>query len=169
MRARNKAGAWGTALLLALLAGLHANARAAGSSAPASAEIEFLRKAVAGTPYSALVVHTRVDIKPASGKAATKGQPEEGGEERHTYHARVLETFRGRSHASIQYDTVVESGETVEFDSKPQIVTLCKGPRGFYWPGVGASFPGNADAIAEARRVGKQAVSGRPASSSQCD
>lgn len=147
-------------------AALLAAGAAQAAEPDAAAQAEFLRKAVAGTPYSALVVHTRVDIAPLAGKdrASSQGQPAEAGEERHTYHARVLETFRGAKAPSIRYEMVVESGESAELSSQPQIVTLCKGPRGLYWPGVGASFPGGADAVAQARAAAKQA-----AAASQCD
>ncbi len=143
------------------LAGALLAAGAAQAAEPGTAaQAEFLRKAVAGTPYSALVVHTRVDIAPLAGKAKAS----DAGEERHTYHAKVLETFRGARAPSIRYEMVVESGESAELSSQPQIVTLCKGPRGLYWPGVGASFPGGAETVAQARAAAKQA-----AAASQCD
>ena len=134
----------------------------------AAAQAEFLRKAVAGTPYSALVV-TRVDIAPLGrAKVPSQGQPAEAGEERHTYHAKVLETFRGAKVPSIRYEMVVEGGESAELSSRPQIVTLCKGPRGLYWPGTGASFPGGADSVAQARAAARQAGN-QASAASQCD
>jgi hypothetical protein len=120
-------------------------------------ERQWLRRSIEATPYSALVVHTKVEIYPLSGQFTLKKGPHiTSTDERHTYHARVLETFRGKSHINIRYEMVVESWEEVGISSKPQIVTLCIGPRGFFWPGPGASFDGEADAIAEARRVGKK-------------
>ena len=145
----------------------------AESAEPASgaAKLEAVRNAVAGTPYSALVTHTKVEITPFSIRSAKakKAVDEAPGEERHTYYARVLETFKGNAYATIRYEMVVEKGESAALDSKPQVLTLCRGPRGFYWPGVGASFPGEVEMIAAARRVAKQPVTGAKVAASQCD
>jgi hypothetical protein len=137
-----------------------------------AAQLEFLQKAVAGTPYSALVIHTKVEITPLSVRSKNPKKAVEeaaGEEERHTYYARVLETFKGKAHATIRYEMIVEKGESAGLDSKPQLLTLCKGPRGFYWPGTGASFSGEADMIGVARRAAKQPVARGAASDSQCD
>jgi hypothetical protein len=149
-----------------------AQSTATPEAASGAAQLEFLQKAVAGTPYSALVIHTKVEIIPLSvrSKNAKKAVEEAAGEvERHTYYARVLETFKGKAHATIRYEMVVEKGESAGLDSKPQLLTLCNGPRGFYWPGTGASFPGEADMIAVARRAAKQPATRPNVSDSQCD
>jgi hypothetical protein len=164
---------WGLAACLFSLYAIPASAQSTASaeSASGAAKLESLRKAVAGTPYSALVVHTKVEITALSVRSANakKAVEDDPGEERHTYSARVLETFKGKAYATIRYEMVVEKGESAAVDSKPQLLTLCKGPRGFYWPGVGASFPGESEMISAARRVAKQPVASAKVSESQCE
>lgn len=137
-------------------------------------QLESLRKAVAGTPYSALVVHTKVEITPlvvrssSSSKSTTVKQ--ESDEERHIYHARVFEKFKGKVSSSvIRYEMVVEKGESAVLDSKPQILTLCEGPRGLYSPGVGTSFPGEGAMITLAKKAAKQSATHTKTSNSLCD
>lgn len=132
------------------------------------AQRDGIRRAITHTPYSALVVHTKVEIFPFPDKSRPVKPPDEMTEERHIYHARVLETFRGPAHASIRYQSIVDRGDSVEFSSKPQIVTLCKGSDGFYWPGSGASFDGDVEAVAEARRIGKIIALDKPKTFSDC-
>jgi hypothetical protein len=149
-----------------------AQSTASPQTVSSAAQLEFLQKAVAGTPYSALVVHTKLEITPLSvrSKNVKKAAEEAAGEEeRHTYYARVLETFKGKAHSTIRYEMVVEKGESATLDSKPQLLTLCKGPRGFYWPGTGASFPGEVEMIAVARRAAKQPATRGAVSDAQCD
>lgn len=164
---------WRLATCLLWLCAIPVFAQSTASAEPASgaAQLESLRAAVAGTPYSALVIHTKVEITPVSVRSANpnKAVEAEAGEERHTYYARVLETFKGKAYATIRYEMVVEKGESAVLDSKAQLLTLCKGPRGFYWPGVGASFPGEVEMISVARRVAKQPTTRAKASESQCD
>jgi hypothetical protein len=138
---------------------------------PREAMLEGLRSAIVGTPYSALVVRTKVEItslRPRSAKQS-KGADDVVGEQRHVYHARVLETFKGKAYATLRYESFAEEGESVTLDTAPTVLTLCKNSRGFYWPGTGASFPADADVISEARRVAKQRVKPETASHSQCD
>jgi hypothetical protein len=141
------------------------------ASPSTEARLDFLRHAVAGTPYSALVIHSKVEITPLSVRSANakKSVDDHEGEERHTYHARVLETFKGTAYATIRYEMIVEKNESAKLDSKPQLLTLCKGPRGFYWPGTGASFPGDAELVAAARLAAKQTPKGAKPSESHCD
>ena len=158
-------------LLLSTLVGNQVCAQPASSSASVKTDAERagLRRAIANTPYSALVVHTKVEISPMFGKFTLKKRPhDEVTDERHTYYARVLETFRGKSHTNIRYEMVVESWEEAVISGKPQIVTLCMDPSGFSWPGPGASFDGEADAIAEARRVGKKLALDKSKTFSDC-
>lgn len=122
---------------------------------------DFLTKSIAETPYSALVVQTRVSIRPVVEKKRSGDEPDVAKDEIHTYHARVLETFRGKSLTHIRYEMVVEAGEGAALSSTPQILTLCAGPAGFYWPGTGASFPGTKEFVIIARRVGRE-VASRP-------
>lgn len=164
---------WGRATCLLWLCAVpvFAQSTASAESVSRAAQLGSLRESVAGTPYSALVTHTKVEITPLSVRSANpkKAVEDEVGEERHTYYARVLETFKGKAYATVRYEMVVEKGEPAVLDSKAQLLTLCKGPRGFYWPGVGASFPGEVEMIAAARRVAKQPVTRAKASESQCN
>ena len=127
-----------------------------------AAEARFLKESITQTPYSALVVYTRVDIKPIAGKNGRSNAgtppPADVTEERHTYHARVIETFRGKSVSQLRYDMVVEPGESASIDSTPKILTLCSGPQGFYWPGTGAVFTASKDAVVLARQAAKEPV-----------
>jgi uncharacterized protein (UPF0210 family) len=166
---------WGPTVCLLWLCATPVFSQSAASASPESAlgaaKLEVLRKAVADTPYSALVIHTKVEIAPLPVRSAKpkKAVEEVSGDERHTYYARVLETFKGTAYATIRYEMLVEKGESATLDSKPQVLTLCKGPRGFYWPGVGASFPGEVELIALARRAAKQPVASAKVAASQCD
>jgi hypothetical protein len=148
-----------------------AQSATSAEAVPRAAIIDASRDAIAGTPYSALVIHTKVEIAslPVRSANAKKGAEQEAYEERHVYYARVLETFKGKAYATIRYEVIAEKGEEATLVSKPQVLTLCKGPRGFYWPGTGASFPADADVISEARRVAKQPVKPVTATNSQCD
>jgi hypothetical protein len=155
-----------------------AQSTASEEAASRAAMLEFLGRAVAGTPYSALVVHTKVKVVPIPDRstkskkaiAEEPGVAEDPGEERHVYYARVLETFKGKAYATIRYEMVVEKGEETSLNPKPQVLTLCKERGNFYWPGVGASFPGDdAEVISVARRVAKQPVKRGAAPKSQCD
>ncbi len=171
-----------TCFLWLYTAPVFAQSTASDEAASRASMLEFLERAVAGTPYSALVVHYKVEIVPLPNpsakakktepkKAVGKGRGEDlEEEERHIYYARVLETFKGKAYTTIRYEMVVEKGEDNSLNSKPQVLTLCKEPSGFYWPGVGASFPGDdAEVISVARRVGKQPVKRGAALQSQCD
>jgi len=149
---------------------------AASSQGPAATKEETdsyvtvaLVNAIGQTPYSALVVHTRVDIVPLQAGGRSSAESAEYVEERTIYHARVLETFRGKSVRQIRYEMVGERGEAAVIDSKPQILTLCSGPRGFYWPGTGASFPADQKLLVLARQVGREMAQGAPRSFAQCN
>lgn len=70
----------------------------------ASSLKEPLESAVAQTPYSALVIHTRVDIEPLYPKKGASVGQDEYTEERAVYYARVLETFRGKTVQQVRYE-----------------------------------------------------------------
>ncbi len=153
-----------------------AQSSASTEAVPRAAVLESLRGAITGTPYSALVIHTKVEITALSARSKNpkktdpkKAAVADSDEERHVYYARVLETFKGKAYSTIRYEMTVEKGEGATLDSKPQLLTLCQGPRGFYWPGTGANFPADTDFITEARRVAKQPVTRAIVSDSQCD
>lgn len=135
----------------------------------ASSMKESLERAVAQTPYSALVIHTRVDIEPLRPKKGASMDPDEYTEERTVYYARVLETFRGKAVQQVRYEMWGERGEAVVIDSKPQILTLCSGSRGLYWPGTGASFPADQELLVLARRAGREAAAGSSRKFVQCN
>lgn len=135
----------------------------------ASSLNEPLERAVAQTPYSALVIHTRVDIEPLYPKKGASVGQDEYTEERAVYYARVLETFRGKTVQQVRYEVWGERGEAAVIDSKPQILTLCSGPRGFYWPGTGASFPADPELVVLARRAGREAAAGSSRKFVQCN
>lgn len=108
-----------------------------------------LRNALLHTPYSALIVHTRVDVYPMPDTDPS----DDVAEERHVYYARVLETFRGPTHKRIRYEMIVEKGEKPVLSKAPEIVALCNDLGRLYWPGVGTSFPGKPDLLAQARKT----------------
>ncbi len=130
-------------------------------------EKEGMAHAMAMTPYTLLLVHTRVTIEPIpSGRE--QANPRHGElpvvtEERRIYEARVLETLRGPALKRVRYEVVVDSGDSMTFPAKPVIVMLCRGPRGFYWGGVGAYFHASREALALARSLAKE-VASKPAS-----
>ena len=76
-------------------------------------------------------------------------------EERHIYEARVLETLRGRTMRRIRYEVIVDSGDSAALSSRPEIVMLCRGARGFYGAGVGTSFRASRDSVVLARTLAK--------------
>lgn len=164
------------ALFFGLALGISGTSIAAPSQIPTSSKEDTdspmkgaLVNAIGKTPYSALVVHTRVDIVPLKAGVRSSADSAHYVEERTIYHARVLETFRGKSVHHIRYEMVGERGEAVVIDSKPQILTLCSGPRGFYWPGTGASFPAEQDLVVLARRVGREMAQVSPRRFAQCN
>lgn len=166
----------GFCLYLALLLGGGAAAPVVSAQVPqpqinetVSSMAESLERAVAQTPYSALVIHTRVDIEPLRLKKGASIDPDEYTEERTVYYARVLETFRGKAVQQVRYEMWGERGEAVVIDSKPQILTLCSGPRGLYWPGTGASFPADQELLVLARRAGRDAAAGSSRKFLQCN
>lgn len=130
----------------------------------------FLNEAIIATPYSALIVHTRVEIFPVPGESPNrKKQSGLVTNERHVYSANVLETFRGRVYEKIKYEMVVERGEGASISSDPRIVTLCRDSSGLSWPGTGASFPGEKDFIADARRIARQLSAVKSNSFAHCE
>jgi hypothetical protein len=145
---------------------------AASAQTPAAAVdfyMEALERAIEETPYTALIVHTRVDIHPLPHTTRSPAAWDAATNERQVYYARVFQTFRGKRMAHIRYELVAERGEGAHIDSKPQIITLCSGPRGFYWPGTGANFPVTDASLALARKVGRQVAAAPTRRFAQCD
>jgi hypothetical protein len=70
--------------------------------------LEGLTAAVQGSPYCALLKHVSVKILPVS-----------GGEQKHLYRARVLETFRGPALKEILYTMSAEPGEKPVVPKQP--------------------------------------------------
>ena len=122
-------------------------------------ERQWLRKSIEATPYAALVVHTKAEI--LSIPSARRGGESSDAmtDERHVYHVRVLETFRGATYANIRYQMIANKGNSLEINSRPYILTLCKDGNVFYWPGPGASIEATPETIAEARHLSQQLAS----------
>lgn len=102
--------------------------------------LNALTRAISDSPYSAIVQHTKVEVQ-RDGKNGDK----------HIRHARVLETLRGPKMDKITYTMFTEPGESAKPPRGPLIITLCHDADGFYWPGVGSSFPNGKDAAAAAK------------------
>ncbi|MFY3383859.1 hypothetical protein [Paracidovorax sp. MALMAid1276] len=119
-----------------------------------------LAHAMAMTPYTVVVVHTRLTIVPIPSPNVSHGlidadQDRVMTEERHIYEAQVVETLRGPAMKRIRYEVLVDRGDSASLSTQPAIVMVCRGPRGFYWGGVGAHFKASREAVALARRVAK--------------
>ncbi|WP_260261664.1 hypothetical protein [Vibrio intestinalis] len=95
-----------------------------------------LTNAIHETPYSAVLKYTKVDVV------------EEEHDDKHIYHAQVVETFRGETHDNIEFVGYFEKEEKKELDTNPVIVTLCLDNGIYYWPGTGAQFPTNPETMA---------------------
>ena len=133
-----------------------------------------LAHAMAMTPSTVLVVHTRLTIEPIPG-------PDVPGvlfyaddervmtQERHIYEARVLATLRGPAMKRVRYEVVVDRGDSASMSTKPAIVMLCPGPRGFYWGGVGAYFEASREAVALAQAVAKDLATKPAGKFGYCD
>ncbi|NJM32683.1 MAG: hypothetical protein HC848_07310 [Limnobacter sp.] len=65
----------------------------------------------------------------------------------------MLKTYRGQSLPEITYTMLVERGEGALISSNPAVITLCESSNGFYWPGVGAIFPGEEEVISVAEKT----------------
>lgn len=130
-------------------------------------EKEGLAHAMAMTPHTVVVVHTRLTIVPVPSPDVPTGlyDPDEGRtmtEERHVYEGRVVATLRGKPMKRVRYEVVVDRGDSTALSTKPAIVMLCRGPNGFYWGGVGSHFTASREAVALARKVGKD-LAAKPA------
>lgn len=113
--------------------------------------LQGLKNAISSTPYSALIIHTRVDIIPMP----DTNPDDDYAEEKQTYHAKVLETYRGQQRKNISYTMTVEKGETAIIDKSPAVVTLCKSNDVFFWPGTGSKFPGTEEVTRTSRLTGQ--------------
>ena len=113
---------------------------------------EALKKAIVKTPYSALIKVTSVDIfdMPDSDKS------DDYAEQKLTYHAKVIESYRGKADRNITYVMYIEKGEDVGHPKEAFIITLCQSRNGLFWPGVGASFSSDYRLRELARKHSKQ-------------
>ncbi|MFP8967344.1 hypothetical protein ACKC9G_12245 [Pokkaliibacter sp. CJK22405] len=105
----------------------------------------FLQRSVMSTPFTAEVQHTKVS------KTATLAD-----EDVYELDADVLMTIVGKTEHHITYRMTVESGEDVNLDPKPVILSLCQDAQGYYWPGVGAEFPATQELLALAQQSAKK-------------
>ena len=133
-----------------------------------------LAHALAMTPHALVVVHTRITIEPIpSGRPLPKlrqrGETPVAIEERHIYEARVLKTLRGPAMKRVRYEVVVDSGASFAVSTRPAMVMLCRGPRGFYWDGVGAYFEASHESVALARKLAKDMAAKPVAKFEYCD
>jgi hypothetical protein len=116
--------------------------------------IQRLEESISGTPYSALIQYTGVDV-------STVPDPypnDDNVEEKHIYHAKVLETFRGEKQENINFTLYCEKGEETSIDKEPVVITLCINSDGFFWPGTGSEFPATEEIIETARRIAQKVI-----------
>ncbi len=106
--------------------------------------IQTMEDAISTTPYSALILHASVDVISVL---------DDDSIEKHIYHAKILETYRGQKLENISYTMFVEKGETVFTNKEPFVVILCVNNEGFYWPGTGSSFPATEKIVEAAKRI----------------
>ncbi len=137
-------------------------------------EQDGMAHAMAMTPYALVVVHTRITIEPIPRgrplpKLRRRGEIPVATEERHIYEARVLETLRGPAMKRVRYEVVVDSGDSFAVSTRPAIVMLCQGPRGFYWGGVGAYFEASHESVVLARKLAQDIASKPVAKFEYCD
>lgn len=100
-------------------------------------EQKFMLESLAGTPYFAQVeyINLRTETLPDS------DPDDEFSETLHTFKVRVLEVYRGEDSPLLEFTAITATGENFELPEHPILISLCKNENGFYWPGVGASFP----------------------------
>jgi hypothetical protein len=120
--------------------------------------LKFLEDAISDTPYSALIQYTGDDII----------SDLKDNVEKHIYHAKVLETYRGQKFENISFYLYCEEGEGLNIDDEPVVITLCNDNEGFYWPGVGAEFEASQEVVREARRISKKYSSAKQQSFPYC-
>lgn len=113
---------------------------------------QHFKNVMKDTPYCALIQHTGVDIV-----SVPDPFPDDGDvEEKHIYHAKVIETYRGQTLKNISYTLVSEKGEGTTIIKKPFIITLCVDKEGFFWPGTGSDFEATQEIIKTARRISQE-------------
>lgn len=177
---------WPICCVVALALSLASMASAAGERLPemewelgkperlSQDEQDGLAHALAMTPHALVVVHTRITIEPIPRgrplpKLRRRGEIPVATEERHIYEARVLETLRGPAMKRVRYEVVVDSGDSFAVSTRPAIVMLCQGPRGFYWGGVGAYFEASHESVVLARKLAQDIASKPVAKFEYCD
>jgi hypothetical protein len=119
--------------------------------------MEALEGFVSNTSYCALIQHTSVDVVPIHDP-----YPEDGyAEEKHIYHANVIETLHGQQLENISYTTITEKGESATISTEPVVITLCVGKEGFLGLGTGSVYPATEEVIKAARRISQKVKSGK--------
>ncbi|MFZ1985092.1 MAG: hypothetical protein WAU91_11805 [Desulfatitalea sp.] len=142
----------------------HAGTPDVSRKEPQASMMEALEYAISSTPYSALIQYTSDDVS-----SIPKSYPaNELDEEKHIYHARVLETYRGERQTNISFTLICEKGDGLINDEKPVVVTLCIDNEGFFWPGTGSEFPATKEIIKAAQRI-SQNVKFEKQSFPQCE
>ncbi|EGR0104613.1 hypothetical protein RH728_004031 [Vibrio vulnificus] len=134
-------------LILVVLMASSASAKSDTDSEVFETQAPFLIEAIISTPYSAVVIHTNVDVINAS---------DTGSITQFVYEAEVIETLRGKQHKQIRYTLYVEQDEDVILDTTPIIITLCSDNDEYYWPGVDAQFSGASSFVQAAKNNASQ-------------
>lgn len=116
--------------------------------------IERLEEFISGTPYSALIQYTGVDVSSVPDPYPN----DDYAEEKHIYHAKVLETYRGQKQENINFTLYCEKGEETNIDNELVVITLCINNEGFFWPGTGSEFTASEEIIETARRIAQKVI-----------
>lgn len=106
-----------------------------------------LDKAIAATPYSAVVQHTRVEVLAVTDDPTLS---------EHVYYADVIDPLRGEPASRIKYRMYVEQDEDAIVERTPVIITLCNDSDGYYWPGVGSQFNATKGLLQRAKDINKE-------------
>jgi len=117
--------------------------------------MEALEGFISNTPYCALIQYTSVDVVPVPDPYPD----DDDVEEKHVYHAKVLETYRGQQLDNISYIETTESGEGAHISAEPVVVTLCVDKDEFFWAGTGSVYPATDEVIKAARRISQKVKS----------
>jgi hypothetical protein len=119
--------------------------------------MEALEGFISNTPYCALIQYTGVDVVPIPDPDPN----DDDVEEKHIYHAKVLETFHGQQMQNISYIETTAKGEGAHVSAEPTIITLCIKNNEFFWVGTGSEYPATKEVIKAARRISQKVKSGK--------
>ncbi|THB67668.1 MAG: hypothetical protein D6B27_04110 [Gammaproteobacteria bacterium] len=103
-----------------------------------------LENYVSNTNYCALIQYTSVDAAII---------PDDSSKEKHTYHAKVRETFRGPKYENITYTAIVKKGESSHISSRPIVITLCHNKEGLWGLDYESRFPAQKKIIEATKKI----------------